>query len=149
DPPFSLDALRAHDRVIEIRTAQLRTTLEEASQFLREVMGVSFAKHEIELLEARTEGWLVGLQLIGLSRQSRATPADLLSEASGNQDYILDYLTEEVLRQQDQAIQSFLLRTSILQRISAPLCDALLEQTGSRQMLERLEQANLFLVSLD
>jgi LuxR family maltose regulon positive regulatory protein len=149
DLPFSLAALRAHDQVVEIRTAQLRTTLEEASLFLGEVMGVTLANHEIELVEARTEGWLVGLQLIGLSRQTRATPTDLLAEASGSQDYILDYLTEEVLRQQEEALQSFLLRTSILQRLSAPLCDAVLEQTGSQQMLEQLEQANLFLVSLD
>ena len=90
---------------------------------------------------ARTEGWLVGLQLLGLSLPGHADPASLLEEVSGDQRYILDYLTEEVLRRQPQEVQTFLLCTSILEQLSASLCDAVMEQTGSQQMFERLEQS--------
>ncbi len=92
------------------------------------------------------------MQLVGLSLQGRSTPSlsvDLLEEASGKQDYILDYLTEEVLRLQPGSIQTFLLRTSILSRLSAPLCDAVLQQQGSQQVLEFLERSNLFVTALD
>ena len=98
----------------------------------------------------RTEGWLVGLQLLGLSLPDRVNPTSLLKEISGDQRYILDYLTEEVLRRQPQEVQTFLLCTSILEEgLTASLCDAVMEQTGSQHMLHHIEQANLFVVSLD
>ena len=98
---------------------------------------------------ARTEGWLVGLQLLGLSLPGHADPPPCWRRSSGDQRYILDYLTEEVLRRQPQEMQTFLLSTCILERLTASLCDAVMEQTDSQQMLQRLEQANLFVVSLD
>ena len=97
----------------------------------------------------RTEGWLVGLQLVGLSLQGHTHPASLLEEISGSQRYILDYLTEVVLFHQPQEVQTFLLSTCILERLTASLCDAVMQQHGSQQMLERLERANLFVVSLE
>src|SRR5205823_482273 len=96
-----------------------------------------------------TEGWLVGLQLLGLSLQGHADSGDFLEEVSGDQRYIFDYLIEEVFQRQSAAVQTFLLQTSVLKQLSAPLCDTILEQNGSQQVLEQLERANLFLVSLD
>src|SRR5262249_15647554 len=116
-------------------------------------MDLDLEGSEIQQVVSRTEGWLVGLQLIGLSIQGRdasSTPkADLLEEVSGDQDYILDYLTEEILGRQPATIQAFLLNTSILSRLTAPLCDAVLGKSGSQQVLESLERNNLFLTSLD
>ena len=149
DPPLSLARLRARGQVLEVRTDQLRSTLEEAAAFLEEVMDVQLPPDALEIVNARTEGWLVGLQLFGLSLRGRADPVAVLALLSGSQHYILDYLTEEVLRQQPASIQTFLLRTSVLEQLSAPLCDAVLGQSGSQQMLEQLERANLFVSSLD
>jgi LuxR family maltose regulon positive regulatory protein len=152
DPPLPLARLRGHGQLLEVRADQLRATPEEAGAFLREVLSVDLADKELEVVESRTEGWLVGLQLVGLSLQGRVGQAasnDLFEEVSGQQSYILDYLTEEVLRLQPPAIQHFLLHTSILDRLTAPLCDAVLGQTGSQHVLEALQRANLFVVPLD
>ena len=152
DPPLPLARLRGRGQLLEVRADQLRTTPQEARAFLREVLSVDLADKELEVVESRTEGWLVGLQLVGLSLQGRGgrmAPDDLFEEVSGQQSYILDYLTEEVLRLQPPAIQHFLLHTSILDRLTASLCDAVLEQTGSQHMLEALQRANLFVVPLD
>jgi LuxR family maltose regulon positive regulatory protein len=152
DPPLPLSRLRGRGQLLEVRADQLRTTLEETGAFLREVLSVELLDKELKVVESRTEGWLVGLQLVGLSLQGRVgqtTPIDLFEEVSGQQSYILDYLTEEVLRLQSPDIQHFLLHTSILDRLTAPLCDAVLGQTGSQQVLEALQRANLFVVPLD
>lgn len=152
DPPLPLARLRGRGQLLEVRADQLRATPEEASAFLREVLSVNLAGKELAVVEARTEGWLVGLQLVGLSLQGRGgktAPIDLFAEASGQQSYILDYLTEEVLRLQPPAIQHFLLHTSVLDRLTAPLCDAVLAQSGSQRVLEELQRANLFVVPLD
>jgi LuxR family maltose regulon positive regulatory protein len=149
DPPLLLSQLRAHRQVMEVRTEQLRCTVKETKAFFNEVMGIQLPDEAIQEVTTRTEGWLVGLQLLGLSLPERADPLTLLQEVSGDQRYILDYLTEEVLRRQPQDVQTFLLSTSILDRLSASLCDAVLQQTGSQQVLQWLEQANLFVVSLD
>lgn len=149
DPPLPLSLLRSRGHLLEVRTDQLRCTSEEVMAFLKEVMGIQLHRDLIQDVTARTEGWLVGLQLLGLSLQGHTDPGNLLDEASGSQRYILDYLTDEVLQKQDESVQTFLLHTSILERLSAPLCDAIMEQRGSQQMLEQLEQANLFVVSLD
>jgi ATP/maltotriose-dependent transcriptional regulator MalT len=152
DPPLPLSRLRGRGQLLEVRADQLRATLEEAETFLREVLRVDLAGKELEVVESRTEGWLVGLQLVGLSLQGRSGQAasiDLFEEVSGQQGYILDYLTEEVLRLQPPAIQHFLLHTSILDRLTAPLCDAVIGQTGSQHVLEALQRANLFVVPLD
>jgi LuxR family maltose regulon positive regulatory protein len=150
DPPLPLARKRARGQLLEIRAEQLRATDDEAAVFLRDVIGVHLSDQELVVVQQRTENWLVGLQLVGLSLQgSSASTRDLLAEVSGNQDYILDYLTDEILHQQPLAIQTFLLYTSILEHLSAPLCDAVLEQQGSQHVLELLERSNLFLTPLD
>ena len=117
--------------------------------FLNKTVRSQLPQDMIEEVAARTEGWLAGLQLLGLSLQGHADLGDLLEEVSGRQRYIFDYLIEEVFQNQSASVQTFLLYTSILSRLSAPLCDAILEQSGSQQVLEQLERANLFIVSLD
>jgi LuxR family maltose regulon positive regulatory protein len=152
DPPLPLSRLRGRGQLLEVRADQLRATPEEAGTFLREVLSVDLAGKELDVVESRTEGWLVGLQLVGLSLQGRSgqvASIDIFEEVSGHQSYILDYLTEEVLRLQPPTIQHFLLHTSILDRLAAPLCDAVIGQTGSQHVLEALQRANLFVVPLD
>ncbi len=149
DPPLPLPLLRARGEVLEVRTNQLRCTDEEVMAFFKEVMGFPLPADIIQEVVARTEGWLVGLRLLGLSLQGQTDPTHLLGEVNGSQRYILDYLMEEVLRRLPLSVQTFLLRTSILERLSASLCDALLEQRGSQECLEFLERANVFVVPLD
>src|SRR5258708_21936564 len=117
--------------------------------FYQQKEKIHICQEMVEEMATRTEGWVVGLQLLGLSLQAHADPGDLLEEVSGSQRYIFDYLIEEVFQNQSASVQTFLLYTSILKRLSAPLCDAILEQSGSQQVLEQLERANLFIVSLD
>jgi LuxR family maltose regulon positive regulatory protein len=150
DPPLQLIQWRARgERILEVRTQQLRCTTEETSEFFREVMRIQLPEEITEKVMARTEGWLVGLQLLGLSLPEQADPLSLLEEIRGDQHYIVDYLTEVVLRQQPQEVQMFLLCTSILDQLSASLCNAVLQTHSSQQMLEQLDRRNLFLVSLD
>lgn len=149
DPPLSLSLLRARGEILEIRTNHLRCSPTEAMDFFKVVMGIQLPGNIVQEVTARTEGWLVGLQLLGLSLQGDTASDNLLIEVSGSQRYILDYLMEEVLRRQPQSVQTFLLRTSILERFSASLCDAVLEQTGSQEVIEFLEHSNVFVVPLD
>jgi len=149
DPPLPLPQLLARGLALEVRTDQLRCTLEETGAFLHDVMGMQLPDETIQQVRSRTEGWLVGLQLLGLSLPERTDSLTFLQQVSGDQRYILDFLTQEVLERQPQEIQAFLLCTSILERLNASLCDAIMEQHGSQQMLQRLEQTNLFVVSLD
>ena len=149
DPPLPLSRLRARGHLLEVREEHLQCTPAEAAAFLYEVMELSLTSDEVEEITQRTEGWLVGLQLFALSLQGRSLPSEVLTHASGNQRYILDYLTEEVLRQQPEQLQSFLLVTSLLDQFCASLCDALWEGEQSQQMLETLERRHLFVVALD
>ncbi len=149
DPFLSLSRLRACGQVLEVRTEQLRCTVEETKAFFQDVMSIHLPDKTIQAITVRTEGWLVGLRLLGLSLSDQADPSSLLQEVSGSQRYILDYLTEVVLQQQPQDLQLFLLSTCILNHLNASLCDAVMKQSGSQQMLQRLDQANLFVVSLD
>jgi LuxR family maltose regulon positive regulatory protein len=149
DPPLPLPLLRARQRVWEIRTEQLRCTMQETRAFFQRVVGLQLPDQTIQEVTARTEGWLVGLQLLGLSLPEHVDPLTLLEHASGEQRYILDYLTQVVVQKQPAEVQHFLLCTSILERLSASLCDAVVEQTGSQEMLKYLERANLFVVALD
>jgi ATP/maltotriose-dependent transcriptional regulator MalT len=149
DPPFPLTRLRARGLLCEVRAADLRFGAAEASTFLWAVMGLDLEASDIATLEQRTEGWITGLQLAALSLQGRTDVAAFLAAFTGSHRYVLDYLSEEVLAQQDASVQQFLLHTSILERLSAPLCDALTEQEGSQAMLEGLERVNLFVVALD
>lgn len=149
DPPLPLSQLRARGLLLEIRTDQLRCTTEETKVFFSEAIGIQLPDETVQEVRSRTEGWLAGLHLLGLSLPAQADPLTLLQEIRGDQRYILDFLTQEVLARQPQEIQTFLLSTCILERLSASLCDAVMQQTGSQQMLQQLEQANLFVVSLD
>jgi LuxR family maltose regulon positive regulatory protein len=149
DPPLPLPLLQTRDLVRQVRIDQLRCTEEETKAFLQEVMGIELPDETIEEVTTRTEGWLVGLQLLGLSLPGCPDPITLLEELSGDQRYILDFLTEEIFQKQSQEVQTFLLSTCILERFTASLCDAVVKQTGSQLMLEQIERANLFVVSLD
>lgn len=150
DPPFPLARLRARNHLTELRQADLSFTEGEATQFLNEIMGLRLDASAIALLGARTEGWITGLQMAALSMRNRKDTLGFIENFSGTNRYILDYLLEEVLANQPFEIQQFLLRTSILRRLSAPLCDALMSEGPiSAAILEYLEQANLFLIPLD
>ncbi|HEY4035427.1 MAG TPA: LuxR C-terminal-related transcriptional regulator [Ktedonobacteraceae bacterium] len=149
DPPLPILQLRARRQILEVRPDQLRCTTQETRIFFQEVMDIQLPNEAIEQVTNRTEGWLVGLKLLALFLPECANPATVLEEVTGSQRYILDYLIEEVLRRQSPDMQTFLLSTCILQHLNASLCDAVLQQTGSQQMLERIEQANLFITSLD
>ncbi len=149
DPSLPLARLRANNQLTEIRAEDLRFTHGEAERFLAEVMGLSLSPADIVTLEGKTEGWIVGLQLAGFSVRGRADPSRFIASLSGSHRHILSYLTEEVLSQQPEDIQQFLLQTSILDRLTGDLCDAVTGRTDGRALLERLLSANLFLISLD
>ena len=149
DPALPLARLRARGELVEIRAADLRFTPDEAAGYLNEVMGLDLAARDIAALEGRTEGWIAALQLAALSMQGRDDVAGFIAGFAGDDRYIVDYLVEEVLRRQPGRVRSFLLQTSILGRMSGPLCDAVTGQDGGRAMLEALDRANLFLVPLD
>jgi LuxR family maltose regulon positive regulatory protein len=151
DPQLPLARLRARGQLTELRAADLRFTPDEAAEFLNRAMGLSLSPDDIAALESRTEGWIAGLQLAALSMQGRSDAASFIGSFTGSHHFVLDYLLEEVLQQQSAEVQTFLLSTSILDRLCGPLCEAvLLTSSGSGQaMLEYLERANLFSVPLD
>jgi LuxR family transcriptional regulator, maltose regulon positive regulatory protein len=151
DPQLPLARLRARGQLIELRAADLRFTPDEAAEFLNHAMGLSLSPENIAALESRTEGWIAGLQLAALSMQGRSDTTSFIESFSGSHHFVLDYLLAEVLQQQAADVQTFLLRTSILDRLCGSLCEAvLLTPAGSGQlMLEYLEHANLFSVPLD
>ncbi len=150
DPPLPLSRWRMRDQLVEIRADDLRFSGEEAAAFLNRHMGLHLSAAEIATLERRTEGWIAGLQLVSLSLQGQPQPAGFVHSFSGDNRYVLDYLVEEVLDQQPAAVQKFLVHTSILSRLSGPLCDAVMQTAGEAQpLLAQLHQANLFLVPLD
>jgi len=149
DPPLPLARLRANNQMTEIRAADLRFTAREAERFLQEVLGLSLSQADVAVLAERTEGWIVGLQLAGLSLRDRADPSQFIAGLSGSHRYILGYLTEQVLGRQPEATTSFLLQTSILDKLTGDLCAAVTGRADSAAVLERLFGANLFLVSLD
>jgi LuxR family maltose regulon positive regulatory protein len=149
DPTLPLARLRARGELVEIRAADLRFTPDEAAAYLNGVMGLGLAARDVAALEGRTEGWVAALQLAALSVQGRDDAACFIAGFAGDDRYVVDYLVEEVLQRQPEQIRSFLLRTSILDRLGGPLCDAVTGQDGGRAMLEALERGNLFLVPLD
>lgn len=149
DPPLPLARLRAGGQLLELRTEQLRCTPEEMTRFLNEVMDLSISQDLDAQSVASTEGWLVGLQLMGLWLKKQPYPHEALKALHGSHRYVFDYLMEEVLHQQSEEVQAFLLQTSLLERLSAPLCDAVTESSNSQEMLELLERNNLFIVALD
>src|ERR687897_193971 len=149
DPPIPLAKLRARDQVTEIRAAGLRFTTEEATAFLKGVMGLTLSAANVAALEEVTEGWIAALQLAALSMRDREDVSGFVETFSGSNRHVLDFLAEEVLERQSEGVREFLLKTSVLERMSAPLCDALTSRNDGQQMLERLEHDNLFVVPLD
>jgi LuxR family maltose regulon positive regulatory protein len=177
DPPLPLPRLRARGHLTELRQSDLRFTTEEAAAFLNNVMGLGLSAGDVAALETRTEGWIAGLQMASLALQARLSPgegqdlgrstrAELVRALTGSHRFFLDYLIEEVLEQQPPTLQEFLLQTSILERLSGPLCDWVTGKLEHREpeagpdilmsrfpdsqsVLEHLEAANLFVVPLD
>ncbi len=151
DPPLPLARLRARSQLIELRVADLRFTPAETASFLNQVMGLNVTDPDVAALEARTEGWIAGLQLAALSMQGSDDVGSFVKSFTGSHRFVLDYLVEEVLQKQPETVQTFLLRTSILNHMCGPLCEAvLLERAAPGQAtLEYLERANLVLVPLD
>ena len=149
DPALPLARLRARGELAEIRAAELRFTPDEAAAYLNEMMGLRLTARDVAALEGRTEGWIAALQLAALSMQGRDDVAGFIASFAGDDRYVVDYLAEEVLQRQSDRVQAFLLQTSILGRLSGPLCDAVTGQDGGKAMLETLDRGNLFLVPLD
>jgi LuxR family maltose regulon positive regulatory protein len=151
DPPLPLARLRAGGRMTEMRAADLRFTPSEAAAYLNQVMGLRLSAQDIAALERRTEGWIAGLQLAALSMRGHVDAAGFIQSFTGSHHFVMDYLLEEVLEQQPESVQAFLLHTSILDRMCGPLCDAvLLDSSASGQAtLELLDHANMFIIPLD
>jgi LuxR family maltose regulon positive regulatory protein len=149
DPAFPLARLRARDQLVELRADDLRFLPDEAAAFLGEVMKLDLSVDDIAVLEERTEGWAAGLQMAALSLQNRPDRSGFIRSFGGSHRHVVDYLVGEVMEGQPAERQEFLLRTSILSRFCASLCDELIGRTGSQALLEELERANLFMVPLD
>jgi LuxR family maltose regulon positive regulatory protein len=156
DPHLPLSRLRARGQLTELRAADLRFTSAEAAEFLNQVMGLNLPAEDIAALETRTEGWIAGLQLAALSMQGQKDATGFIKSFTGSHHFVLDYLMEEVLQQQPEGVKTFLLRTSILERLCGSLCDAVLQgdhdptsSASGQETLEYLEHANLFNVPLD
>ncbi len=149
DPPLPLARLRGHSESTELRASDLRFTPEEAADFLNGVMGLDLSAADVAALEKRTEGWIAGLQIAALSMLGQEDVPGFIAAFSGDDRYIVDYLVEEVLQRQPERVRSFLLQTSILDRLSGSLCDAVTGQEDGMVMLKSLERGNLFVVPLD
>ncbi|MBO0844470.1 MAG: tetratricopeptide repeat protein [Nocardioides sp.] len=149
DPPLPLARLRAAGRLTEVRVADLAFEPSEAAELLGEAAGWQLDQDDVAELVARTEGWAAGLKLAGLSLPGQPDVARFVESFSGSHRYVLDYLAEEVLEQQSASLRGFLLETSVLDRLSGPLCDAVTGRSDGQQMLEAIEAANLFLAPLD
>jgi len=149
DPPFPLARLRARGQMVEIRARDLRFTEEEASLFFSQSMQIVLKEEDIRALEARTEGWVVGLQLAALALKNLPDPQMFVETFRGSHRYVLDYLAEEIIRQQRDDVRKFLIQTSILDRFNAESCEAITGHSNSQALLSELEQVNLFLIPLD
>ena len=149
DPPLPLARLRARGQLAEVRAADLRFTPEEAAALLGEAAGPGLPGPAVAALVARTEGWAAGLQLAGLSLRGHADAAGFVAAFSGSHRFVLDYLADEVLDGQPGEVRAFLLETSVLERLSGELCDAVTGRAGSQAILQDIERAGLFLVPLD
>jgi LuxR family maltose regulon positive regulatory protein len=149
DPHLPLARLRARGQLTELRAADLRFTSSEAAEFLNQVMGLGLSIEDIAALETRTEGWIAGLQLAAISMQGHDDTTSLTRAFTGSHRFVLDYLMEEVLEEQSEGVQTFLLQTAILGRYTGSLCDTLTGQDNGQATLEMLERANLFIIPLD
>ena len=149
DPALPLPRLRARGDLVEIRASDLRFTADEADSYLTDTMGLQLTPGDVTALEERTEGWIAALQLAALSMAGRDDITSFIAGFAGDDRYVVDYLVEEVLQRQPEDVQAFLLQTSVLDRLTGSLCDAVTGQDGGRALLEALDRDNLFLVPLD
>lgn len=149
DPPLPLSRLRARGEMAEIRMQDLRFSLDEARLFFSQSMKLNLESELISVLEARTEGWIAGLQLAGFVLKSQSDRQAFVDTFSGSHRYVLDYLADEVLRSQDHEVRQFLTQTSILKQFNTDVCQAITGNPNSRSILEQLEQTNMFIVPLD
>ena len=149
DPTLPIPRLHARGQLIELRASDLRFTPSEATEFLNQVMGLNLSTEDIVALETRTEGWIAGLQLAALSMKGNQDVTGFIQAFAGDHRYIVDYLVEEVLQRQPEHIRSFLLQTSILDRLNGPLCDIVTGQSGGIGRLETLQRGNFFIIPLD
>jgi LuxR family maltose regulon positive regulatory protein len=149
DPPLPLARMRARGELAELRVAELQFTGEEASELLNGSMGLRLPTQDVHRLTERTEGWAAGLVLAGLSLRGQEDPSQFVASFHGDNRHVADFLGAEVLERQPEPIRGFLLRTSVLERLSGPLCDAVLETEGCTGLLSELERSNLFLMPLD
>ena len=149
DPPLALARMRARGQLFEVRAADLRFTAEESEAYLNGPMGLGLSEGDVAALGGRTEGWIAALQLAALSMQGREDVSAFIAGFAGDDRYIVDYLVEEVLVRQRADVRDFLLTTSVLERLTGPLCDAVTGRAGGTAALVALERANLVLVSLD
>ncbi len=151
DPHLPLARLRAQGHLTELRAADLRFTASEAAEFLNEVMGLDLSAMNVAALESRTEGWISGLQLAAISMRGEEDPTGFIQSFTGSHHFVLDYLIEEVMRHQPEHVQAFMLRSSVLDQLCGPLCDALMPDStlSGREGLAYLQRANLFLIPLD
>ncbi|RPI28846.1 MAG: hypothetical protein EHM70_16310 [Chloroflexota bacterium] len=149
DPPLPISRLRVQGEVNEVRTSQLRFTQEEVATFLNDLMGFDLSSDGIAALEARTEGWIASLKLAALSMQGRDNRPEFIAKFSGSHRYVIDYLVDEVMACQPENVQTFLRRTSILERFCAPLCEYLVGENEELDIIDYLDRSNLFLIPLD
>jgi len=149
DPPLPLSRLRARGELVELRAADLRFSQDEANAFLIDVMGLQLSRAQVDALEARTEGWVAGLQLAGLSLRGTDDSAEFVATFTGTHRFVLDYLVDEVLRYQPEPVRRFLLDTSVLRALSGPLCDWVTKGNDGHAQLEALDRGNVFIVALD
>jgi LuxR family maltose regulon positive regulatory protein len=149
DPQLPLARLRASSQLTELRASDLRFTPDEAAAFLKDVMDLDLSAEDVAALESRTEGWIAGLQLAALSMRGRDDIGQFVRAFAGDNRYIGDYLIEEVLQGQPETVRSFLLQTSILDRLHGPLCDAVTGQERGQAQLEALHRSNFFVIPLD
>lgn len=149
DPPFPLSRWHARGQLLELRAADLRFNSQETAAFLSNVMTISLSEQDISTLTTRTEGWIAGLQMAALSLQRREDVQSFIEAFSGSHEFVADFLTDEVLAQQPENYQKFLLQTSILEHLSSSLCEAVTSQPESAKILSQLNKANLFVVPLD
>jgi LuxR family maltose regulon positive regulatory protein len=149
DPNLPLPRLRARGELLEIRTSDLRFTAEESTAYLNDLNGLALDGASVAALDGRTEGWAAAIQLAALSLRGRNDPARFIADFAGDDRFVLDYLADEVLGRVAAETREFLLRTSILDRLTGPLCDAVTGAANGRAMLEALERQNLFLIPLD
>lgn len=149
DPPLSLARMRSQNELLEIRSSDLSFTEHDTNEFFNRKLKLELSQKDINLIELKTEGWIAGLQLTAITLQNKENVSEFIKRIAGDNRYIMDYLIEEVLNALDEETREFLLKTSVLEKLSGPLCDAVLQKNNSQLILETLEKNNMFIVALD